>query len=78
MTTRHLTPEQIRRAGFEALVDALGPADALRFVRQFEPGRGNYTEERHQWLDGLTLNDIMRDIEHRRAERAGDEEPSED
>jgi hypothetical protein len=51
-------PSELRARGFRALVDALGWADAVRFLRQLEPGIGNYTEERDTILpdwDARTL-----------------------
>jgi hypothetical protein len=44
--------------GFAALVEKLGPADAVRFVQLYDPGRGDYTRDRTQWLAGLTHEDI--------------------
>jgi len=44
----------LNRAGRQALMDALGYDGMIRFVRQFEPGSGDYTRERHQWLDQTT------------------------
>jgi hypothetical protein len=38
----------------------------IRFLRQFEPGSGNYTQERHQWLDQFTVEDIFTHIEQAR------------
>jgi hypothetical protein len=60
-----MTPVELNRRGFQALVDALGYADAIRFIRQYDNGSGDYTKERHQWLDSLTLNDIWADIQKR-------------
>jgi hypothetical protein len=54
------TTEQIRSEGFEALVKALGPSDAIRFMQQFSKGYGNYTEERHQWLNNKTIEDLTK------------------
>jgi hypothetical protein len=51
-------PSELRARGFKVLVDALGWANAVRFMRQFEPGMGNYTEERDAILpewDAATL-----------------------
>ena len=51
-------PAELRARGFKALVDALGWANAVRFLRQYEPGIGNYTEERDAILpdwDAATL-----------------------
>jgi hypothetical protein len=37
---------ELRNRGFRALVEALGWVNAVRFLRQYDPGSGNYTEER--------------------------------
>lgn len=60
-----MTPAELNRKGFKALVDVLGYADAIRFIRQYDNGSGDYTKERHQWLDQLTLEDIWADIQQR-------------
>ncbi|WP_016951450.1 hypothetical protein [Anabaena sp. PCC 7108] len=57
-----MTPIELYRKGFQALVDALGYVDAIRFIRQFDSGSGDYTEERHQWLDQVTMDEILADI----------------
>ena len=33
------------------LIRELGPVDCARFFQQYEEGSGNYTRDRHQWLD---------------------------
>jgi hypothetical protein len=53
-----MTPTELRKRGFIALVDALGCVDAVRFLQQYAPGDGDYTQERYQWLDQLTLDDF--------------------
>ena len=53
-----LNPSELRNRGFRALAEALGWANAVRFLRQFDPGSGNYTEERQSLLpdwDASTL-----------------------
>lgn len=65
MIIKKMTPIELYRKGFKALVDALGYADAIRFIRQFDNGSGNYTEERDQWLDKLTMDEILTDINQR-------------
>ena len=57
-----MTPIELYRKGFQALVDALGYVDAIRFIRQFDNGSGDYTEERHQWLDNVTMDEILADL----------------
>lgn len=60
-----MTPIELQRKGFKALVDALGIVDAIRFIHQYDSGSGDYTKERHQWLDRLTMDDILVDIQKR-------------
>ena len=57
-----LTLPEIRRIGIEVLIERLGPADALRFLEQFDPGHGDYTHDRHAWLDNLTVEEIAKSI----------------
>lgn len=32
---------------------------AVRFIKQFDQGHGDYTKDRSQWLDYLTLDEIL-------------------
>jgi len=57
---------ELRKAGIEALLERLGPDGTLRFLQQYNPGQGDYTTERHEWLDKLTLEEIERSICDRR------------
>lgn len=52
------TLEQIRSEGFEALLKALGPVDTIRFFQQFSTGHGNYSKNRHQWLDNISFEEL--------------------
>ena len=61
-----MTPTELRKRGFQALVDALGCVDAVRFLQQYAPGEGNYTQERHQWLGQLTLDDFQAYVQRQR------------
>ena len=61
-----MTMPEIRKAGIEALLERLGPDGTLRFLQQYNPGRGDYTTDRHEWLDKLTLEDIEKSIRERR------------
>ena len=42
--------------------DSQGVVDAIRFIQHFSPGEGNYTAERHQWLQQKSLDDVLGDI----------------
>lgn len=50
----------IRRMGIEALTGKLGPVGMVEFIRQFDSGYGNYTKERHEWLDGIDIETIVK------------------
>ncbi|WP_448564288.1 hypothetical protein [Trichothermofontia sp.] len=50
---------EIRQRGYQALIDALGIANTRRFLQQLGVGYSNYTQERHQWLDQLTMEDFQ-------------------
>jgi hypothetical protein len=52
------------------LVREIGLVDTLRFLSQFSAGSGNYTKERGQWLDELSLKQITSEIKARRHQRA--------
>jgi hypothetical protein len=41
---------ELRRRGFEVLVQALGWVNAVRFLRQYEVGQGDYTHDRDTFL----------------------------
>jgi hypothetical protein len=69
MIARSRTLPEIRAEGFRALVERLGVSDALRFMQQYDLGQGDYTQERHEWLDSLSVDDIVRDIEEMRKSR---------
>src|SRR5690606_22277930 len=56
--TTPLTSEELRARGMEVLVRELGYADALRFIQQFDLGRGDYAKERHTMLPNATVNDL--------------------
>jgi hypothetical protein len=50
--------DEVRQQGLEALRQRLGRADMIRFLQQFETGRGDYSQERHAWVDRLSLDEI--------------------
>lgn len=60
-----LTPAEIRRAGWEALKEKLGPASAMKFILDFERGEGNYSELRKEIFGGKTVNAIIQDMKEK-------------
>jgi len=41
------SPAEVRKAGLKALNDTLGPVGMVRFLQQYENGRGDYTKEKY-------------------------------
>jgi hypothetical protein len=52
----------VRKLGIEALNEKLGPLGTVEFMRQFESGYGDYTQERHNWQDELTIEGISNEM----------------
>jgi len=63
---RQMTPLEVCQAGLAALRERLDPEGTIRFLQQFEGGRGDYTAERNGWLDGLSVDEIVAAITQRR------------
>jgi len=61
-----MTPQQIRVAGLAALTRELGLVGMIRFMQQFETGQGDYSIDRHQWLDQYTVDDIAKMVRERK------------
>ncbi len=66
MTANPLSVPELRREGFRALIERLGPTDAIRFIQQFDTGHGDFTKDRRDLFKDLTLDEIIREIEARR------------
>lgn len=66
MKSQTMSPNEIRKLGIESLFKALGPTGMVRFLQQFDTGTGDYTAERHKWLENLECDDVAREIEAKR------------
>jgi hypothetical protein len=53
--------------GMEVLTRELGSVGTVYFLRQFNTGKGNWTEERKTELAGISVADIENDIAGLRA-----------
>ena len=62
----NMTLDQIRKLGYEALVEKLGPVGMVRFLQQFEMGKGDYTKERDRWIGDVTVKDLIEEIRRKR------------
>jgi len=56
----------IREKGINVLTKELGLIDAIQFLRMFEAGTGDYTEERRTLLKDFSVSDIARSIREKR------------
>lgn len=61
MTSRAATLSnyEIRAEGWKALTERLGVSGAIRFLMEYDPGRGNYVEERRALFRDLTLDEAI-------------------
>ena len=62
-TSSKMSLYQIRMEGWKALTERLGPAGAMRFMMQYDPGHGDYSEERHEIFGALTLDELLEAVE---------------
>ena len=57
---------EINQQAIHLLYKELGVIDAVRFLKQFTQGYGNYTQEREGMFANKSLEDIVIEIEKRR------------
>ncbi|QUW01590.1 hypothetical protein J8C02_11905 [Chloracidobacterium sp. MS 40/45] len=57
---------EINQQALRLLYRELGIVDTVRFLKQFTPGYGNYTQERDVVFAHKPLDDIVGEIEKRR------------
>jgi hypothetical protein len=70
MIQRTQSLAELNARAWRVLIDRLGVADALRFIGQFDMGSGNYATDRDAWQEGLTVEQVVADIERRRRAKA--------
>jgi hypothetical protein len=57
---------EVNQQAITLLYKELGVVDAVRFLKQFTQGYGNYTQEREVLFANKSLDDIVSEIEKRR------------
>jgi len=57
---------EINQQAISLLYKELDVVDAVRFLKQFAQGYGNYTQEREVLFANKSLDDIVSEIEKRR------------
>ena len=61
-----MSDEDFERHALAILQRELGLDGLGRFLRVYRAGTGDYTRDRHRWLEGATIQDIMVEVERRR------------
>ena len=69
MSEKATTLNELRVRGIDALRRELGTVGMIRFIQQFDSGRGDYTEDRKDLLDDVDLGTILAEIRERRAKQ---------
>jgi len=57
---------EVNQQAISLLYKELGVIDAVRFLKQFTQGYGNYTQERDILFENKSLEDIVGEIEKKR------------
>ena len=66
INAQSMSLKELEKAGLAVLARELGPVGLVRFLQLFETGQGDYTAERHEWLDDQTLDEVLARIDKRR------------
>jgi hypothetical protein len=66
MPLEKMSDEDFERHALAILQCELGLEGLGRFLRVYRAGTGDYTRDRHRWLEGATIQDIMVEVERRR------------
>ena len=61
----NMSDEDFERHALAVLKRELGLDGLARFLRLYRSGAGDYTRDRHRWLDGATIQEIMAEVERR-------------
>lgn len=54
-----LSSYEIRAEGWKALTERLGVSGAIRFLMEYDPGHGDYVEERRELFRELSLGEAI-------------------
>ena len=61
-----MSDEEFERHTLAILQRELGLDGLARFLRLYRSGTGDYTRDRHRWLEGVSIDQIMAEIERHR------------
>jgi hypothetical protein len=65
MTTEKMSDADFELHALDILRRELGLGGLARFLRLYRAGNGDYTRDRHLWLEGATVQDIMAEVKRR-------------
>lgn len=71
MSAVQMTLNEVRERGYAALLRELGPVGYVRFLQQFSAGKGDYSQERHAWLDRIGPAELRRMLAEDEAQASG-------
>jgi hypothetical protein len=60
----NMSDEDFERHALAVLQRELGLDGLARFLRLYRSGTGDYTRDRHRWLEGATIQEIMAEVEN--------------
>ena len=63
VVTTEMTDQQLQQHAFKVLAQELGLGGLAQFIRLNLSGKGDYTAERQKWQSGLTVDDILRNLD---------------
>jgi hypothetical protein len=58
-----MSDEDFERHAIAILQRELGLEGLARFLRLYRSGSGDYTRDRHRWLEGATIQEVMAEVE---------------
>ncbi|MFM7571662.1 MAG: hypothetical protein ACKO4S_00760 [Snowella sp.] len=64
MITQTKNLSEITQQAIDVLFKEVGVANTIRFLNQFSTSYGNYTEERENLFEDLTLNEILAQLKN--------------
>ena len=64
MPLQDMTDEQFEHHTLKVLQKELGAYGMARFLRTFRRGTVDYTRDRHKWLGGLTVDEILKESQN--------------
>ena len=60
-----MSDQDFERHALAILMRERGLDGLARFLRLYRSGAGDYTRDRHEWLEGATIQEIMAEVERR-------------